>query len=292
MRGLIAVLGLLAGACASAPRDGVVADAPLRIASWNLEHLAEANDSGCRPRTDDEYEALRAFAERLDADVIAFQEVESAPAAARVFDPEHYAVVIEERPGSGAHPACRGMEDHFLNRQAVGFAIRRDVAFTRHADVTAIQLGEPDLRSGVDVSVRLHEGSSIRLLALHLKSGCASGDTGPNCDALRRQAPLVERWVEERAAAGERFAVLGDFNRRLDGGADAIWSDWDDGTPDLALAGAGRTPACDPRYTQFIDHIIIAGLDAPHAGQFSEWPYEGARLSDHCPISVELSRTR
>ena len=55
----------------------------LRVAAWNLEHLAGTNDEGCVGRDDADYIAL---AERIDAlgvDVLAFQEVENAAAAER-----------------------------------------------------------------------------------------------------------------------------------------------------------------------------------------------------------------
>ena len=88
---LISILTL--ASCASAPaerRGPAVADVasrPLKLASWNLEFLAEKNGSGCSPRTDQDYQAMRQIADTLDADVIAFQEAENVAAATRVFDP-------------------------------------------------------------------------------------------------------------------------------------------------------------------------------------------------------------
>ena len=57
-----------------------------------MEHLAERNGSGCRPRTDADYAAMRMYVAGLDPDVIAIQEVESKAAAERVFDPATYTV--------------------------------------------------------------------------------------------------------------------------------------------------------------------------------------------------------
>src|SRR5690606_4517263 len=139
---------LAASACAAAPNAPT--GEPLRLAAWNIEHLAEDGATGCRPRTEAEYAALRAYVDALDADVVAFQEVESVAAAQRVFDPAQYEVVIEERPGSRGRAECYGRAGLFLNRQAVGFAIRRGIPFERLTDVTALQLGDADLRSGVD----------------------------------------------------------------------------------------------------------------------------------------------
>ena len=277
-------LCLAVGACASAPGEPV---SPLRIASWNMEHLAQDGAQGCRPRSEADYALLRTYAERLNADVVAFQEVESEAAAARVFDPAKYDIVIETRPAGEAFP-CRGLEGRKLTRQAVGFAIRKTIAYDRAADLTELQLGDPNLRSGVDVTVRAKGRAPIRLLAVHLKSGCASGQTGEACQILLRQVPLLEQWIDGRAREAVRFAVLGDFNRRLARAGDPIWADLDDAEPaaaDLSLAAGGQGPKCDPRYGEFIDHIVIDTRLAKGLAGFEELTYAaGERPSDHCPV--------
>src|SRR5690606_7306534 len=109
---------------------------------------------------------------------------------------------------------------------ATGFAIRQGVAFERMPALTALQLGEDDLRSGVDVIVRPIGAPPIRLLVVHLKSRCASGASSEDCAVLMRQAPIIEAWMEARADAGEAFLVLGDFNRRLARPSDPMWAIW------------------------------------------------------------------
>ena len=276
-------------ACAHQVRSE--AHSTLRIASWNLEHLAESDGSGCKPRTESDYAALRAMVGRLDADVIAFQEVESMNAAARVFDPTHYAIFIEDRAGSDARLGCRGLEGQFLNRQAVGFAVRRDLIVERHSDVSALQLGDPNLRSGVDITIANAAGEPLRLLVVHLKSGCSAGQSNEACPTLFAQIPLLEDWIDARANAGERFAVLGDFNRRLALAQDQIWADLDDGAPtDLSLAAGDAGAGCDPRYPAFIDHIIVPAPPQGVVQNFREWIYDDAHLSDHCPVSIDAGR--
>lgn len=282
------VLALMLAGC-STPSPPPTVEPPLRLAAWNIEHLAEDGATGCRPRTEAEYAALRAYVDNLNADVVAFQEVESAAAARRVFDPARYEIVIEDRPGSARRAQCYGRAGQFLNRQATGFAIRRGVPFERLPDQTALQLGDPDLRSGVDVLLRPPGQAPIRLLAVHLKSGCPAGATAEACATLLRQIPVLEAWIDARAAAGERFAVLGDFNRRLALADDQIWTDLNDGQPaPIALAAGRQGPACNPRFNSFIDHVITADTGA--AMGFREWVFEGEkRLSDHCAISVDLT---
>lgn len=134
------------------PHDSCVAGT-LKLATWNLEHLAEHNGEGCRPRTDADYTALRAYADKLNADVIAFQEVENKRAAERVFDPQQYLVVISYRPDHERATLCRGHPAQTLHKQDVGFAIRKGVEVDVNNDYTALGLGNPDLRWGVDVTI-------------------------------------------------------------------------------------------------------------------------------------------
>lgn len=288
---LTLALCLLAAAC-TAPQDRPGAPAAtLTLASWNMEHLAERNGTGCRPRTDADYAAMRAYAEALQADVIAFQEVESRAAAERVFDPARYTVVIEDRVGSGRNGACAGHPDRTLRAQRTGFAIRKALAFTRQPDLTDLQVGSADLRSGVDVVVRPAGAAPMRLLSVHLKAGCNAGNRNEACTAFFQQVPVLERWIDQRAAEPLRFAVLGDFNRRLALPDDAAWAEWDDGSPanaDLADAAGDQPARCNPRYRDFIDHIVLDRRATAALVQFEEATYAGDRLSDHCAIRARL----
>jgi endonuclease/exonuclease/phosphatase family metal-dependent hydrolase len=267
---------------------------PLKIASWNLEFLAEKDGVGCEPRSDADYMAMRRIVDGMDADVIAFQEAESEAAAARVFDPARYTIVMEQRPGA-ASGSCGGRhpEQTFI-RQAVGFAIRKGIVVDRNPDLTALQLGNPQLRSGVDIRVLAPGHQPIRLLAVHLKSGCFQGDRAQACGTLLQQVPVLEKWIDAAADGPDRFVVLGDWNRRLAESGDAVWAELDDGNPanaDLSLADEGVTPRCDPRYRAFIDHIVLDRRAAAQASGFAETTYGTGQkhLSDHCPVSALIA---
>jgi len=291
---LLAALALFATACTGtlSPTPGTPTDGTIRLASWNMEHLAEANGSGCRPRTDDDYASMRAYVADLNADVIALQEVETQAAAERVFDPAIYTVVIEERVGTNRRGACRGRDGLTINAQRTGFAIRKGLPFDRQPDFTAIQVGNPDLRSGVDLIVRPRGGDPIRVLSVHLKSGCSSGDRNEACPVLFQQVPVMENWIDSRAAEGVRFAVLGDFNRRLAMPNDTVWAEWDDASPanaDLALASGDQSAGCNPRYRDFIDFIVLDRRATEDLRGFAEKTFEGEGLSDHCAVSASLS---
>lgn len=293
---LLASAALLLSACdqhlfGSGKREG-----ELRIASWNLEHLAERDGTGCKPRDEADYEELRQHAEALGADVVAFQEVESKAAAERVFLPAEWQIEIEERV-SGGGGGCRGLPGQTLLDQRVGFAIRRGVAYTRNPDLTELGLSNKGLRTGVDVTIT--GGEPLRLLSVHLKSGCNSGRAASDrdCDVLFEQLPVLERWVDGRAGEGAAFAVLGDWNRRLASRGDAVWTELDDGEPaesDLSLASGEAKPSCKQQYREFIDFVVLSRTAAGRAvpGSFSEYTYgvpEDEHPSDHCPVSVVVS---
>lgn len=290
-----AAISLLTACAGLEPQ--VARPASLKITSWNLEHLAERDGEGCRPRTEADYAALRRHADALNADVIAFQEVQNAAAAARVFEPARYDIVMSYRPPSERGGECRGRPGVHIQNQAVGLAIRKGVEWRRNPDLAALGLGNPDLRWGVDVTVS--GGAPLRLLAVHLKSGCNSGraPSDPDCPVLFDQLPVLEGWIDARAHGGEAFIVLGDWNRRVSSRGDAFWTDLNDGDPreaTLSLASGGQPAGCKARYREFIDHIATGEAAAGRivTGSFEEHLYGGApedqHPSDHCPVSVRV----
>lgn len=277
------------GATGQAPDATVRAGAleplrSLRVASWNLEWLHRRDGAGPVPRRAEDYTRLSHYADRLAADVIAVQEVDGAEALQRVFDRARYDLQLAQETGT----------------QLGGFAIRQGLEVERHPDVVALNT-TGGLRSGVDISVRVN-GTQLRLLGVHLKSGCFGAPlqgAKSSCQKLKAQLPRLEQWIDARAAAGEPFIVLGDFNRHLRTG-DAFYSELDDGVPpnaDLTLLTDGRKSGCwGGEYPDFIDHITVSKDAAPWVleGSFAQQLYDEAdsphrkRLSDHCPISIVM----
>ncbi|HET9033713.1 MAG TPA: endonuclease/exonuclease/phosphatase family protein [Dokdonella sp.] len=288
---LAVLLTALAGCAPPAVRDSTVAQ-PLKIASWNLEHLAESDGLGCRPRSEADYAILRRYADQLDADVIAFEEVENAAAAARVFVPDRYTIVMSQRPSSGRHGFCGrdATDGPTIRDQKVGFAVRKGVPFTRNPDLSELAIGNPDLRWGVDITV--NGVKPLRLLALHLKSGCSAGDEKTPCPVLFDQIPALQSWIAARHAQGMPFAILGDWNRRLALADDVVWKRLNTSVA-LFDAAEGRGATCIKRYPDFIDHIVLDSRAASRRvpGSFVEFTYgvpEDQHPSDHCPITLTL----
>lgn len=253
---------LLLGALVAAPFAAApLAAAELVIATWNLEHLAARNGAGCRPRDRDDYAELRRVAARLDADILALQEVENAAAVARVFDPDEYEIIVSPRDAR-LHDDCRGMPGQARTPLRTAFAVRRasmsqqGLAWTAQPAFEAIGLEglrwatrlsiEPARIAGLSGSARRARAESttepptpLELLSLHLKSGCHYGALGPDsearrlrrhqCQQLRRQRGILEEWVEVQVDAGRPFVLAGDFNRQLDQPNDHFWNALDDG---------------------------------------------------------------
>lgn len=265
----------------------------IKIASWNMGWLSlrasEINGPNADPkraiyqRTDEDFAKLRGYAVKLDADIVALQEVDTVEAAAKVFDPNEYTVIL-------------GDETDF---QRAGWAIRKSVKFTRMPDLTALDLldGKPrSLRKGVDVVFHLPSGD-LRALAVHLKSGCFSPKSQNDaCPVIAEQMPILSKWIDARQAEGTSLLVAGDFNRRLRD-EDPLWKVLDNGPSPLKLATAGKANHCwAGEYPHFIDQIILGGPVARRAkeGSFGVLVYaetsrdDKKRVSDHCPVSIEI----
>ena len=281
---LIVLLLLLTGAAQAAE---------LRVATWNLEWLTNrragdpALPEDVRPKRPEDLDALRRYALTLDADVIAFQEVDGPEIAARIFPPERYAIVTTA--------------DDVVQR--VGFAIRRGIPVRHNPDLTGLDVipgAVHRLRSGADITLDL-PGGTLRLLAVHLKTGCnhdrLSGARGMNasrsCETLRRQIAPLQGWIAQRRAEGVPFVLLGDFNRRMDGPDDLLAALTMTGP--LARATEGRGSPCWGG-NSFIDHILAGGAargwmmpDSLRVMVYRETS-EAAKeqLSDHCPVSVRF----
>lgn len=190
----------------------------------NIESLALRTPEAFQRKVD----ALAARAAELGSDVYAFQEVSDADAVRRIVPADEYDIFVAD----GVHA------------QNVAFAVRKSLGVTA-ADVRTVAdlvVCDPDdprhcTRPGLELTVT-HGGRPLRLLNVHLKSGCrrdaislprgmseedycAAGQPdvapGGGCAMFREQVPALEAWIDAQAADGLDFMVLGDFNRDLFG---------------------------------------------------------------------------
>jgi endonuclease/exonuclease/phosphatase family metal-dependent hydrolase len=302
-RGCIAILLLLSLAAATirprAPRT------TLSIATWNMEWLASpatahAARLACRggrratlpcdvardhSRDSADLSRIAWYAHKLDADVVAFQEVENSAIAARIFADHRICIA-----------AGRGL-------QHVGFAIRAGIAHRCGPQLDAISLGGAQ-RAGMRLVLFPETPQAVELLAVHLKSGCADDplDSGSAaCVLLAAQARQLSAWIA--AHARSRFILLGDFNRgdaRV--ATDGFWRTLAAGEPSRApflFASAGvpfRNCHVGAGFTRAIDHILVSRALLPDVvpasfrkSGYSESDAIRYRLPDHCPVSFFLN---
>lgn len=283
---------LLLSACQIAgPQPTGHTPEPLRIAAWNAEHLTAVAGAGCAPRDEAALDLVAGYIARVDADIWLLQEVDGEEALARVFG-EGWTFHVEQRAPAGDYPACRGRDDGArLRAQNTAIAVRNGIEHDRLPDLTALDL-TGDRRTRYGVAITLPGPVPTDILSVHLTSGCFTGDSSERCPALLEQADVLETWIDTRSAEGRAVIVGGDFNRRLEAEGDPVWAGLNDGDPaSLFIAGAGTGPSCDPRYTEFIDFLVLnePARSRKIAGSFHETTYDTpARPSDHCPISVDL----
>lgn len=223
------------------------------------------------PRQDADYGNLRRVRDAVDADIYALQEISSPAALARVFDTTAFELCISGQwqadaldlgPNYAAaklrknqiRPKCYAIGEAMPDtagddsklKQYVAIAVRRSsgIRIVGPQDIPTLSTMTLDnprgaerddaevrtLRFGLDV--RLERGGSLlRLLVVHLKSGCAeraipsvpipvpaiaSQLPEDACEVVSRQVPELKAWIDGATrAGGPPFIVAGDFNRRF-----------------------------------------------------------------------------
>ena len=250
-----------------------------------IRTAAEADlPSDVHVRAPEDFALLRHYADHLNADVVAFEEVDGPQAAAAVFDPQRYSIVT--------------IGETVVQR--VGLAVRRPITVTRNADYAALDV-EPEarhrLRDGLDATLGFPGGSQLRVLVVHLKTGCQrdhiARSTRAPCLLLARQIPPLAAWAAARQSEGVAFLILGDFNRVFDY-AEEMGEALANAAPLLRVTQGASDPCWDGN--EFIDHIFAGGParswvvpDSLRVMIYHEVGLQWReRLSDHCPVSVLL----
>ncbi len=260
----------------------------LKVATWNLDWLTIRTQEAAhlppdvKPRAPEDFDRLARYADQLNADVIAIQEVDGWDAAARLFPRDRYSIHMTR--------------DHVVQR--VGIVVRRGLPYDRNPDVVAINPNPTRrLRSGADLTLHLAAGD-LRILAVHLKTGCQDKPFGRStrrpCIELREQIAPLQAWIADRQQEGVAFLVLGDFNRRMEP-PDQFIVALRKAAP-LLRATEGRSSPCWGNES-FIDHILAGGAArgwvVPDSLRVLTYREQGSdwqdRLSDHCPVSVRLA---
>ncbi len=315
--------GLGLAACAQAASRGN----NLTLLTWNMEWLITPEaDRAMRPlcqrqqpasnehalpctpgrapppqRQSADFDAMAKVANSLlrehQVDVVALQEVDGAAAAKTVFRQGWSLDCFVKR----AHP------------QKVGFAIREGIPYRCNGELIALDR-DATSRAGADISLWPGTPQEVRLLAVHLKSGCFDGKLDRHfapCAQLRSQVPVLEQWVDARVREGTAFAVMGDFNRHLDkdsqypAGPDesapfnlmaALSDNQPPGAVLVRAAENAAYKACNAQdtHSRYIDDVLLSQrlVNQARNKQFVRIAYppedSGRLMSDHCPLGIKL----
>lgn len=276
---------------------GRLAGEPVRIATWNLANYGPASRvtaAGYRsdyPKPEGEKAALRAVLHRLDADVVALQEM--GP-------PAYLEELARDLAREGLpYPHRAVAEDGEPRRNALLSRLPLHAVRT-HRELEFSHLGRATrLRRGLLEATVLTAGGELTLVVLHLKSPLSDDPRDPRADALRRAEAgavrdrLLERFPDPRRTP---FVLLGDCNEVPAGPAVQ------------ALRRRGRTellrllPAADDRGDGWTHHyrrgesyarvdlILFSPAVAPWVGAPGRIPdgRDVRQASDHRPVVVDL----
>lgn len=298
----------------------------LTFATWNLEWqrstpLSQREFEGCtqikvadRERLEETHPYrweckspaqiadLKNVAAKLNADVIAVQEVESTEALQQIWPKDQYDFYVN-------------MQSPWIQR--TGFVVRKSsrLEVGRLSDVRPLgEAFKSHARHGAELPVTI-KGMTLKFLSVHLKSGCfdqalnsgyaterdkANGVV--TCDVLRRQAPALEAWLDKAIQSGASAMIIGDFNRRFDAAVEhetapdvSLFAGLSDGEPAAArlfrpTEGYEALPECRGGGSKWlIDHALMTSELRKHyvAGSLSELPVP-MKGSDHCPIVFRM----
>lgn len=282
--------------------------APVRLASWNIANLSAIPNQPLRPnsipRSTKDLARLAYYGTKLNADIIALQEIGSPKAIWRVFDKNIYEVIFSSR--------YKGTEDGDIYTAII---YRKDKMVLKRAEyltalaVTHHQDGR-QTRQGVAGLFEIN-GTSLWVMSVHLKAGCIVPSSlepahTEACKTYAKQVPILEKWIDDKHLSGAPVFVVGDFNRKFDryGVFDHMWEDIDDSIPNdlnlhrLPYFTASKCPTISKSLAQEpVDFFVFNDMakNLILEGSFGELLFsdQDAKkykkvLSDHCPIFIEL----
>ena len=269
----------------------------IKIASWNVNNLEASTDwkkcksdhwTPCRDKH--HYRKLAKYAEMIDADVIALQEVNGQKAAEKIWDNKKYSFYFSKRDYA----------------QKTGFAVKKNIKVTQYKDLKELNVDQTKRpegqRYGTHIGININ-GQEIQLLSVHLKSRCWDdklNDTKLDCQILKQQSLILKKWGDKVHKQKIPFIILGDFNRRfsIDEKYNRNNSMWKilNAENKLTRNTKEQKTKCWGKYKEFVDHIVFDQLAAEFIvpDSFEQKPFSGEyqndrfKLSDHCSISNRM----
>ena len=290
----------------------------LRVAAWNIANLHHKENVELRPdigtrRQEKDFNKLFSYAQALAPDIVALQEIGTKEGVQRIFPSKHFEIIMSSR-----------YQDDINARKTGGIytaiAVRRKegIDILEQEDLKELQVDYDEsgnkkvTRRGTAVLLKV-DGTKLWFMSVHLKSGCADVKN-PNsskrkaCKVFWKQKEPLRKWIEERLQEKAPFIIAGDFNRRFRkfNMQDTFLNHIDgqnESSPIIVLQpesddATRQCPTRRGKSTQPIDWIMIhsdiASWINPDSYQetlfsSSDVKEHGSRLSDHCPIHIDLT---
>jgi endonuclease/exonuclease/phosphatase family metal-dependent hydrolase len=287
-----------------------------RIGSWNIRWFPNGSKDGRDPNRRTDLAWLGCAIASLDVDVLAVQEIVQDPAGRNALldllaeldtrTAGHWQAELDECPGSG--------------RQHVGLLFDADrVEASAAGALAALNPGnsacDRNLRPGYGSYVRFRGGPDLEIVTVHLDSGTTARDFGNRVRSLSRLGAVAAE-VERREHDSD-LLVVGDFNSmgckdcdpQIDATAEIAQIDALLDSLSLRRIPLPEASPCthyQRGHAGILDHVVArasmeelataASLEVygPCADLHCKQPARGERpaalerLSDHCPIVLEL----
>ncbi|CAI3926856.1 Metal-dependent hydrolase [Commensalibacter communis] len=267
----------------------------LKLTTWNLEWLVSQKDIQNTPiphnvnlRNTSDFQQLQQYAIKLQSDIVALQEIGSLETLRFVFPANEYLFFISRDP-IAQHTAL-------AVRHSVFAHIEQNPDLTELGNIN----GSHPLRSGLDLTFYTKEKNSLRILVLHLKSGCqdyplTNKALKPSCQFLKEQLPILQEWIRKRLMEKQAFIILGDFNRVISPNEFFYKSLSEKITSPTFPTAYQANPCWGGSY--FIDGFMLDHHTTkwfiPNSLSVLKYKEQGFnqqnQLSDHCPVSIKLS---
>jgi endonuclease/exonuclease/phosphatase family metal-dependent hydrolase len=279
---LLCLLSVVLSSCTTVAKQ---APARITLGTFNMEWFGDNSSDDHKPRTVADDALLAEILRDTDADVLAVQEIENPEALKRLLRllPE-YRFVLGSTGG----------------KQHVGFLYRPPVEIDSAQELTAIAVEEGRTRAGLLVQCKVGAIHWL-MLAVHLKS-MSRADSTPALEersrTIRRlQAAQIRGWADSvlEKTKEQNVIILGDWNdspRKKRNALDTLKS-----AARLTFLTSERM-SCAYSGLPAIDHIVMSDSALLHVlpGTLRTVNFramlpdkEAQRVSDHCPIIVQIS---
>lgn len=279
----------------SAVNSNLASANSLRVVTWNTEHLAAHDGAGCKARDTESYSQMRQYAQSLDADIVALQEVGSFAAVERIFPASQWQIIMSSRTDSPSY-TCR--ENKLAStQQKVAFVVKKPILIKRVNHLTEFANAKVGAREAIHLQID-HQGKNLNLLNVHLKSGCFvenyKNSTKSSCLVFKKQADYLQTYLYKQNLAKDYWLVLGDFNHHLAKKGNRLRQELlslSTSQQNLSIA-TDNLKSCHPKYPDPIDHMVLSKplkqALTPSSVRFHHYD-SPLMLSDHCALTGQFN---